>query len=95
MSREDALRFLRRSVIEGVIQFLPHVLLRCKERGIDLQDVLRVLKHGMIFAEPELDVRWNQWRYRVEGRSLDQEALAVIVAFADEDTTIVITAVFP
>ncbi len=45
--------------------------------------------------EPELDVRWNQWRYKVEGRTSEGEELAVIVTFADENTTVVITVLSP
>jgi uncharacterized DUF497 family protein len=95
LSKEDAVRVLRRCVEEGFIQFLPHSLERCKERGVGLQEVVNVLKRGMIFSEPELDVRRNQWRYKVEGRTSEGEELAVIVAFADENTTVVITVISP
>jgi uncharacterized DUF497 family protein len=65
------------------------------ERGIDLQDVMNVLKRGIIYVEPELDQRRNQWRYKVEGRTTEGEELAVIVAFADENATVVITVLSP
>jgi hypothetical protein len=93
LSKADAVRALRRCVEEGFIQFLPHSLARCLERGIDTQDVLNVLKRGMIFGEPELDVRRNQWRYKVEGHSSETEELVVIVAFTDENTTVVVTVI--
>jgi len=95
LSKEDAVRELRRCVEEGFIQYLPHFLARCMERGVDPQEVVNVLKRGMIYSEPELDMRRNQWRYKVEGRTSEGEELVVIVTFADENTTVVITVISP
>jgi hypothetical protein len=95
LSKGDAVRIIRSCVENGFIQFLPHFRARCLERGVDAQDVLSVLKRGGIFDEPELDIRRNQWRYKVEGPTSEGERLAVIVAFTDENTTVVITVISP
>src|ERR1035441_7179070 len=95
LSKEDAVRALRHCIENGIIQYLPHFHSRCLERGIDPQDAQNLLKRGMIFSEPELDMRRNQWRYKVEGRTSEREELAVIVTFADENTTVVITVLSP
>jgi len=94
-SKADAERMLRHCVAHGIVQFIPHFYQRCSERGIGIQDVIGVLSRGFVYLEPELDVRRNQWRCKVEGRTSEGEGLAVIVTFADEDTTVVITAVSP
>jgi uncharacterized protein DUF4258 len=95
LSKADAIKALRHCIQHGIIQYLPHVFLRCRQREIDLQDVVRVLKRGMIFHEPELELRRNEWRYKVEGSTSEGIALAVVVAFADENTTVVITVMLP
>ena len=95
LSKADAVRALRRCMEDGIIQYLPHFHSRCLERGIDPQDAQNVLKKGMIFGEPELDMRRNQWRYKVEGPTSEGEGLAVIVTFADENTAVVITVISP
>lgn len=95
LSKADAVRLVRHCLEDGFVQYIPHFYSRCQERGIDAQDVLNVLRRGTIFMEPELDVRWNQWRYKVEGRTSEGEELAVIVTFADENTTVVITVLSP
>ena len=85
------MRRLRECLKDGLIQFHPHFKMRCKERNIDLQDVLFVLMQGIIRKPAEFDVRFQQWRYKVEGRSPDGPELAVIITFLEEDGTLVLT----
>lgn len=95
LSSSDALRRLRECLISGLIQFHPHFKRRCKQRLIDLQDVLFVLKHGLIREAAEFDLRFRQWRYKVEGRTPDGPELEVIVTFLEEDETLVLTVMIP
>lgn len=73
------------------MQYHPHFARRLLERRIDPMDAQHVLRQGMIFREPELDIRFQEWRYRVEGKSPDGERLAVIVAFLEIDEVLVLT----
>lgn len=50
-----------------------------------------VLKKGSIFDEPELDIRFQQWRYRVEGREPGGKRLNIVFAFLEEGEAILIT----
>ena len=95
LSNSDALRRLRECLKSGLVQFHSHFKRRCTGRSIDLQDVLFVLKHGIIRKPAELDLRFQQWRYKVEGRSPDGPELAVIITFLEEDGTLVLTVMIP
>jgi len=90
-SRTDALKLLRECLKSGVVQYHPHFERRCRERGVDPQDAQYVLARGIIYDEPELDVRFQDWRYKVEGRPPDGDKLKVVVAFLEIDELLVIT----
>jgi hypothetical protein len=70
----------------------PHFAERCRERGIDPQDAQYVLRKGIIYDEPELDVHFQEWRYKAEGKPPDSEKrLKVVIAFLERDEMLVIT----
>ena len=60
LSKSDALELLRDCLQTGVVQYHPHFAKRCRERGIDPQDAQFVLWKGVIYDEPELDVRFQE-----------------------------------
>jgi hypothetical protein len=91
LSKTDALKLLRECLQSGIVEYHPHFELRCRERGVDPQDAQFVLRRGVIFDEPELDVRFQEWRYKVEGRPPDGGKLKVVVAFLERDEALVIT----
>lgn len=91
LSNPDALRTLRKCLDKGLVQFHPHFKKRCIERQIDLQDVLFVLKHGNISKPAELNIRFQEWRYVVGGRPPDGPDLEVVIAFLEEEGTLVLT----
>ena len=57
------------------MEYHAHFARRCRERGIDLLDAQYVLRKGVIYDEAELDVRFQEWRYKVEGKPPDGETL--------------------
>jgi len=61
LSKTDALKRLRDCLENGIVEYHDHFEKRCRERGIDLQDAQRALQKGMIYREPELDVRFQEW----------------------------------
>jgi hypothetical protein len=95
LSNSDALRKLRECLKSGLVQFHPHLKKRRKQRCIDLQDVLFVLRRGIIRKPAELNLRFQQWRYTVEGRPPDGPVLEIIIAFLEEDGTLVLTVMVP
>jgi uncharacterized DUF497 family protein len=93
LSKSDALKLLRQCLETGIVEYDPHFAKRCKERGVDLQDAQYVLRKGIIYDEPELSVRYQEWRYKVEGRSPDGEKLQIVITFLERDNILVITVI--
>jgi len=91
LSKSDALKLLRECLVNGIVEYHPHFAQRCKERGIDPMDAQHVLRKGIIYDEPELDVRFQEWRYKVEGKPPEGERLKVVIAFLERDEVLVIT----
>ena len=93
LSKSDALKRLRWCLENGIVEYHDHFEKRCRERGIDLQDAQRALQKGTIYREPELDIRFQEWRYRVEWTTPEGQVIALIIAFPEEDETLAITAI--
>ena len=91
LSRSDALKLLRECLKSGIVEYHPHFAQRCRKRGIDPMDAQFVLRKGIIYDEPELDVRFQEWRYKVEGKPPDGSELKVVIAFLERDEALVIT----
>ena len=66
---------------------------RCRERQVDLSDAQYILQKGTIFDEPEFDVRFQEWRYKIEGKSPDGMLLKVVFTFVSEDQALILTVI--
>lgn len=92
LSRSEALKLLRQCLETGIVEYHPHFAQRCRDRGIDPLDAQYVLRKGIIYDEAELDVRFQEWRYKVEGKPPDAEKkLKVVITFLERDEVLVIT----
>ena len=58
----------------------------------DHNDVLMVMKRGGIYDEPEFHVRFQEWRYKVEGKETEGRWLKIVFSFIENDETLLITA---
>lgn len=56
-----------------------------KNDGIDLQDVLHVLRNGVHEKDKTgFDNKFQIWKYAIRGKTEDLEAVRVIVSFPEE-----------
>jgi hypothetical protein len=62
-----------------------------RELQIDLNDALYVLRHGTICEEPVFDGRFGQWRFTVQGTTVDERELRIGFAFMEIDGVLVLT----
>ena len=60
-----------------------------RDRNVDDNDILNVLKYGQIRRKPKLDR--NRWQYRVEGTDVEGYDLSVVTVIENNDTLFVIT----
>jgi hypothetical protein len=91
LSKSEALKLLRRCLATGIVEYHPHFEKRCRERGVDPMDAQYVLRKGIIYDEAELDIRFQEWRYKVEGKPPDSTKLKVVITFIEKDEVLVLT----
>src|SRR5437016_12367650 len=92
LSRQDAQALLRHCVENGIVEPHPHFLRALKDDGLGFVDVMPILKAGIVYDEPEFDVRFRQWRYKVEGSEPGGGWLAIVFTFRAAEETLLITA---
>lgn len=55
-------------------------------------DVLTVCRSGAVIQPPERDIRRAEWLYRIEGRTTDQDHIAIVFKFiAEEEHAVLVT----
>jgi len=91
-TKHKAIRLIRENLVNGAIVPTVHFKKRMTDRKISMQDVIAALKNDAIYDEPELDIKINQWKYRVEGKTTDDEPLVVVVGL-DGPRNILITCI--
>jgi hypothetical protein len=82
---------LRHCLEGGFIRPSRHFREELANEGLDLLDAFHVLRTGNIFNPPELDVRFNDWTYRMEGSTPDGMRLAIVFCFKEQETGFLIT----
>lgn len=87
---QEAIKLIKRNLSNGQITTTKHFRKRLKDRDISMQDALCVLKNGIIRDDPKLDIKVNQWGYKVRGKTIDGKPLSIVVAIS-RNTNILIT----
>jgi len=64
------------------------------ERNYDSQDIEHILRNGVVTREPEYDQKHQDWKYRVEGNTIDGDLAVAITVIVNQYEVSVIT-VFP
>lgn len=91
LSRDDAVRLVRRCLEDGEIILTKHFRDKLEFLGVSMVEARYILQHGVIWNEPEFDLRHRQWNYRIEGTEPDGQHLAVVFAFVEESSSLLIT----
>ena len=83
---------IRNHAERGDVLFLSHAVIRQGERDVTREEVLMVLIKGRhVPKRDRFDASHHAWSYAVEGRTVEERHLRVIVAF--DDGMIVVTVV--
>ena len=76
------MRLVRNAVRSGQYAFKPHARQRCRERDLPVSFVESALERGRhVPSRDRYEPRDGGWSYCIEGRSPNDDALRVIVAF--------------
>ena len=85
---------LRKKILQCVredrYQLTRHALEQQKKRGIDLPDLVHVLKTGT-HEKSKTTLEKQVWKYAITGKAEDSRKIRIIIAFKDE--MIVITVI--
>lgn len=81
---EELGRAIRKAMDLGRYVILPHARQRCRERQVDDLDIQFVLEHGRrVKARDKYDSFLDAWSYCLEGQTLDERSLRVIIALLE------------
>ena len=61
------------------------------ERGFGFQDLLSLLLNGEVDSEPEYDPKHDQFRYRVNGNTIDGDSAVAITVIVSSHAVLIIT----
>ena len=65
-SKSEATRIFRDSFNEGSVLYTRHIREQMLERGIDALDIEQVAGTGVVFHEPEPDIKTGQDKFTIE-----------------------------
>lgn len=91
LTRTEAKDLAIHCLEDGAVIFGKHFREELADDGLDDSDAYYVLKHGQIFKEPEQDIKSGEWKYRIEGETLDKQKIAVVFCFKTVDKLFLIT----
>lgn len=77
-SVEDARAIFKKSVRQGAFISTKHARKRMQERQVDNNDILSLTRTGVVRNAPELDIKTNEWTYRIESDGLRLKAVFTI-----------------
>lgn len=91
LGKQEAAALVRQCLDSGEIVIGPHAQKAMVDDALDIEDLYKVLKAGVIYDEPEQDIRTSDWKYRMEGKINRGDLLAVIFCLRSTKRGFVIT----
>jgi hypothetical protein len=91
LSKQEAQDLLRHCIEDGEIIYSKHFRQELANEGVSIPDLETVLRKGIVFDEPEFDVKFREWHYAVEGKEPGSKWLKVVYCFKEEDSALLIT----
>lgn len=90
-TKTEAVTLIRHCLDEGRVILSKHFRQELRAEDLTLQDAFYVLQTGAVFREPEFDVRYREWNYRIEGAEPDGKRLAIVFCFKEDESGFLIT----
>ena len=84
LSKAQATKEIKRIASNGAIRRDKHFNEQMHKRKVDMQDVMHVLKSGNVYEEPEIHPKTGRFVYAMEGKTLDDKSLKLIVDINDD-----------
>jgi hypothetical protein len=91
MTREQAQDLLRHCMEQGEVLHGPHFRNALRDEKMKFWQVHPVLTSGIVYKEPEFDVRHGDWKYVVEGRATSGEWMNIVFCFETIEDVFLVT----
>jgi len=91
LSPEEAERKIREIVEYGYIERREHFYERMEQGECDYNDLLLILSKGKVKEPPKYDKKFKNWRYKVEGRTVEGDNVVIVVAIESNTKLVCIT----
>jgi len=89
---EEATKEIRSIVKHGSVLTTSHCRLESmRKRNITFHDLLSVLQNGTVIEDPIWDERYENFKCKVEGTTIDDGTAIAITVFLDHRSILVIT----
>lgn len=88
LSARRAMERIRALWKEGLFEILSHAQERMRQRHIDMQDIAHLIRFGRVVEHSKLG---QQWRYKIEGVSVDGEKSVGVVEI--NGTLVIVTVI--
>lgn len=95
LSLTDAKAHILSILEDGDIKFSSHLRHeRMKERSLTANDIRSALRNGEILRPAEWEEKYQNWKYRLEGKDLLGQDLSVITVIITKDLKLIIITAF-
>ncbi|MGC8490168.1 MAG: DUF4258 domain-containing protein [Syntrophobacteraceae bacterium] len=91
LSSSEAIRRIREIANLGDVRTTAHCRKRMAERGFGFQDLLSILLNGEITNQPEYDEKHEQFKYRVDGNTIDGDSAVAITVIVSSHAVLIVT----
>lgn len=91
LSSSEAITRIREIARFGDVQTTWHCRRRMIERNFYFQDLLSVLVNGEITEQPECDEKHDQFKYRVQGTTIDGDSAVAVTVILSLCSVLVVT----
>lgn len=81
--------WLNRCLEEGAVIYSQHFRDELANDDLTTEDILTVSRSGAIVMAPEKDIKTGQWKYRIEGSTVDGRKVAVVFTFRLESAVFI------
>lgn len=90
LSLDDALDLIKHILENGRIVYSGHLRDRMNERSFTMQDITCAMETGTVI-EQEFDEENRNWKYKIEGKTIENDTAVVVSAVIERNKILIIT----
>lgn len=79
ITKERAREIFNRAFLDGSVIYTKHCRERMAERNIDANDLMGLARAGLVYKNPERDVKTGEWKFTMEHPSPQLKAVFTVL----------------